>query len=641
MNKDALQSMLLEASMNMFSPLIRSSLLNRPDFINEYNISVDAEVSFGGKELAFKRSVIFPSIRKSYDSNAGMEITSTSGKKWLIEIEGHGDSKIIILSHSDQRIKLQNLAYFAPEADLRLLCLENVKVEVNLPDDSFERWKTILSERALDDEELNDLFLDIDDTPVRRKQSILSSLKNGRSTISDLVPVTTRYYERLIGSYEDYNDIAGYASSKNLLDHFKNLLSWDSVNGFLFSLLMSAHSSLGKQINSDSIIDSLPEIFGIIRDKCDLYTQLGSIELGFSILEKAQDIEPIIEEIIQRLIDVDVDGQESRYNLFAAIVVLVDGELARRKIFSDKPPFWRRLASFTQAGLIESCMVESRLSTEKFPDWAYQYRGNIFYMQSLVDLLKEPRWQPDLISPEQLRAEVIGRIANAAQVHREKIKSLSLAKLLLDKNGVARKKLVTFPYAFLPGPLEGGGIGILQESPDELQNDILDRLNSKTIDVDSFNTLINSALVFKGRVDHANLAAKAIQSVDYQINNLQDIEKLMTILSGLATVAASTRSTELANVVRVLMRRCLREKGYKNLHVQALRIGMVCAAAFSERFDWREFAGDWITEIAYSVGDPKEVEQLHIMVKTLLDLAPELWLTCGKAEAALLSIKSL
>lgn len=44
-------------------------------------------------------------------------------------------------------------------------------------------------------------------------------------------------------------------------------------------------------------------------------------------------------------------------------------------------------------------------------------------MQSLIDLYKEPRWQPDLVSPEQLKAEILARIANTAQKHRGNIKT--------------------------------------------------------------------------------------------------------------------------------------------------------------------------------------------------------------------------
>lgn len=67
---------------------------------------------------------------------------------------------------------------------------------------------------------------------------------------------------------------------------------------------------------------------------------------------------------------------------------------------------------------------------------------------------------------------------------------------------------------------------------------------------------------------------------------------------------------------------------------------MVCAAAFSEISKWRDFASKWITEIAYSVNDSEENRQLHIMVNTLLDLVPDLWLTCGKREAALSAVES-
>jgi hypothetical protein len=103
----------------------------------------------------------------------------------------------------------------------------------------------------------------------------------------------------------------------------------------------------------------------------------------------------------------------------------------------------------------------------------------------------------------------------------------------------------------------------------------------------------------------------------------------------LAKVAAVTRSAELASEVRILVR-AVRRGSSKRLSPEACaRIALVAVAAHSEKSDWINSIGEWLTELAFSEMTVPEAVSLQSDVHMLLHIDPDLWGTCGRAEAAL------
>ena len=70
---------------------------------------------------------------------------------------------------------------------------------------------------------------------------------------------------------------------------------------------------------------------------------------------------------------------------------------------------------------------------------------------------------------------------------------------------------------------------------------------------------------------------------------------------------------------------------------ELLRVGMVCAAAHASLEPWCKVVGEYLTELAFQEESKEEGERLLAHIKVLLDIVPQLWITCGRAEAALRS----
>ena len=97
----------------------------------------------------------------------------------------------------------------------------------------------------------------------------------------------------------------------------------------------------------------------------------------------------------------------------SSLVALVEGEVARQGFARKQQPFWRRLASIAHASLIEREITAAKLEFAGISEWALKSGGAMYYLQTLVDARQEPRWFPDSVSPQQLKAEFVSRIANA------------------------------------------------------------------------------------------------------------------------------------------------------------------------------------------------------------------------------------
>lgn len=505
---------------------------------------------------------------------------------------------------------------------------------MNLPSSTQKKWLNILAERALEDDEVDILQKDICNTPIYIMRLIRSEITGGTGNISSLVPNSRKYFERLVGIYDGSNSILDFAKGTGS-KLFEQLSDWQPYKGFLFSLLLSAHSSLTAEINIDHLgKENLEKAFDYLDTHGDIISQLGAFEVGLRILPDMPELEPTLLRLVKQIRDDDLENKSSKFRLLAALFILIDGELARTRLFTETPPFYRRLASLAQAALVQRQFIKYRVDYDHFFDWSFSSKGAYFYMQSFADMRTEPRWNPDLIDPSQLQAEFLGRmmfIGNRFQTH---IVSQELCDIILGEGEQSLIKRCGHLRPYFAGPLDG-----FEDSPsilpDNLAEMIQEQLGDKELTANYFNALVNSAMIFKVTSDQVDLAAKALKLCNHNISNLEDKSHLTSTLNGLSNVAAVSRSRILADEVRILVRRYRHDPQYGISSEEAMRICLVASAAHRDLIEWREFVGEWLTELAFDDLDRDEGKILHSHLSVLLGLIPELWVSCARADAAL------
>ena len=635
-NTPYVRAAMAQAAMGLVPPLIRNTLLEEREFREEFGFKTDAVLAFGDSGVSVQRSALFDAIREILLGVSELDMADTEEREWKLRNEAeNGDLPTLVISADERRLVLPDFAVLSPDPAIRLRSLDEATSDINLPASAQNAWRDILSGRPLEDDEIDQFYSDFRDTPVHVARSIRSEIKTGQSSMSSLVPSSRRYYERLVGSYDGSLSVRDYATGAGR-QFIEQLSDWRPYDGFLLSLFLSSHSALTAEITVGHLeSEELVHAFDFLEKQGDRLSQLGAIEVGFRILPESPEIEPYIISLVKQIRDDDTEGSDQGLKLLSALFILVDGELSRTRLMSAEPPFYRRLVSLSQAALIHRQFVNFGADSS-FCEWAYSNRGEQYYMQSLADMRLEPRWNPDLAVASQMKADFLGRIMIAAKNYEDNFKDSALHGLIFGTEADSIQSLCDFPHAYYPGPLEGA-----EDSPNTLPTDlsetIEEQLTAEEVGVSSFIALVNSAMIFHVDSDQVELAAEVLKQANYRLAKLKNKSQLLGILNGLATVAANSRNPPLADELRILLRRYRHDNRYGVSIEEAMRICLVASASHKELMEWREFAGDWLTELAFWDFEGHEGNVLHSHLRCLFHAVPELWVSCARADAALMA----
>ena len=628
------KSALAQVAMEFVPQLIRQTLLEDSDFRDEYGLTTDGLLSFGDADVSVQQSDFFDAVRHVLSDFSENEVTDKKGQRWkLRNIGGVGELPCLSLSCSTNPLPTYLIA-LSPDRDTRLRSFDEDITVFNLPRDATNYWHNILSRRALRDEEVEDFRNHFRDTPVAIAQAIRTDILRGESTVSSLVPSSRRYFERLVGVYDGSATIRDYASGtgKELIHQ---LVSWRSYDGILTSLYLSSHEALTDEFNVDKMSsDELVRAYGFLEKYGDRISQLGAIEVGLRVLSSRPEIEESLKHIIEQIRDDDVNGKMSGFKLLSTLFCLVDGELSRIRLFAEEPPFYRRLAALSHASLIHREVAGLPIDVDRFVEWAQKNRGGIQYLQSLVDMRSEPHWDGRLAVESQVKANFVGRIVCSARKQQENLSVSPIYNLVFGGQEGSLQSLGDIHSQSLPGPLEGTD-GMQRKLPLDGANTIEEQLNSERVGPSSFVTLVNCAHIYRIGTQHADSAAKALDRAGYRLQDIENRSQFVNISNGLATVAAVTRSQTLASKLRILVHGIRHDNEYALTVSEIVTICLVAAACHQDVRSWTGYVGDWLTELAFSDLDEEEGEELHSILNFLFHAVPDLWVTCGTADAAL------
>ena len=623
-----------QAALERLPSTIRNTLLEEKEFRDKYGFKTDGVIALKDSDASIQISVLFNAIRETLSGVTEGRLTDTNGQEWTIKNTAEeGNLPTLVISADDQKLDLPDFTALSPESAIRLRSLDEATSDVNLPDKAKDTWSNVLSERALEDEEIDPFHSEFRDTPIHVAYSIGSEIEGGRSSIACLVPSSHRYYERLVGSYDGSTSIRNYAAGTGK-KFIEQLFKWRPYDGFLLSLFLSSHSAMTAKITIDHLgSEDLVRAFDLLEKQGDRLSQLGAIEVGLRTLPEKPEIESYIIRLVEIVRDDNVEDSSKGLKLFSALFVLVDGQLSKTRLMSAKPPFYRRLASLSQAALIHRQLATSGVD-DSFCEWAYSNQGEQYYMQTLTDMRLEPRWEPEFSAALQMKADFFGRIMIAARNYEENIKNSTLHDLILGAGPDSLQSRSEFPYPYYPGPLEGTE-DPLNTLPADLLETIETQLSAEKVGPSSFIALVNSARIFRVDIGQVELAAKSLKLANYQLTSLENQSQLLGILNGLATVAAVARSTALADELRILVRRYRQDPQHGFLIEEAMRICLVASASRKDLTHWREFVGDWLTELVFEELKGNEGSVFHSRLMCLCHAVPELWVSCARADAAL------
>ena len=262
-----------------------------------------------------------------------------------------------------------------------------------------------MSTERLDKDEFVELMTSFEGTP----EALVAKVTAARQiTIEVLIPSDPKYYSRLLAPPpESAMGVREYVATR-LAEARQHVLATNVVAG----LRRIAYSNLWQPLIPLEIQEPI-DFSGILAlaDTFDPFSLLFGFELCTTRLAQDQSYETLGTTFLQALFG-DDNALRQRCQIFSACAVVATVTL--RSIFDEfsVPLYWFRLAALTHAGLLTNAL-RGLSEPSKFFDWAIKAAGTAFFWHILYDRRDAPRWRSEWISPEQIEAELFGRVLNA------------------------------------------------------------------------------------------------------------------------------------------------------------------------------------------------------------------------------------
>jgi hypothetical protein len=290
---------------------------------------------------------------------------------------------------------------------------------------------------------------DVRATPAAVMRELQTLFEYSEVAPGDLVPTDRRYYERLVGRWEQHRTLAEFAAAT---------AGW----GYGSSMTEQIEQGLARSIHASTAPGALiaacdPAVLRTVVTQLlphiDAWSLTGLSEGLVQRPDAFTELKDVSEQVLRTLLEITGEDHP-RLRLTASLAALVDGTNSVSGRFGDRPVYWRRLASFAHAALLERLLLQLGIPVSKFVAWADNFRPT-FQVATLADLPSEPRWHSLLLTAPQLRAELLGRAWAALAPHRERIVAAGLDDLVFAPAEHALETRQVFILSVLPGPLEG------------------------------------------------------------------------------------------------------------------------------------------------------------------------------------------
>ena len=626
------RALLAGAALEYVPRIVRECILADSEFRRRHGVQPRCILSLGGSGISMERSVLAGAVRKVLSGVTEKKVVDVDGRKWRLRCRENGDGlpRLVLLRGRKQETLSQGLLALSPDTAMRLRMLEAAEAAVNLPRDLAEAWRRKLRDRALEDEDVIAFIDDVSDTPVEAAISIGGEIRTGTLQVSTLVPASRRYFDRFVGPFDGSADARFYAAG-TARALFSRLAKWNPRDGLRYSLFLGAHAALTAEIGIERLgAKDFVEVLRFIEARGDTLSQVSVVEVGLRVLDARPEIAPVLVSLVERIGDDNPEAEESGVGRFSALFHLVDAELSRRRMFSNEPPFYRRLAALAQAALIQQQLVGSGVDQKKLREWAWTRSRWQFEMQTYADMRREPRWDYRFGAPTQVKADFVGRIVLAA----DKWKSAVRGHPRLD-DVIQRlpECLQDAERMFFVGPLEGGAVARTGLEPG-MSDEIEKQVRAERVTPLSFVSLVNAVLFFQVNVKLLGLAIDAMTRTRYRFRDVENRRQVFSVIRGLAVAAAICRNRALADSVRKAVRRYRNDPQWRLTAGEALEILMIAAASRDDLDEWMSFVGDVFTEIAFEDLQEDEKNLLGAFIQSACEITPQLWTRCGRADAA-------
>ncbi|WKA27961.1 HTH domain-containing protein [Bradyrhizobium roseum] len=534
------------------------------------------------------------------------------------------DVKLQFVTPNAVMVTFDNASFTFAEADVlsnrkagRKRALKRVFSQKPLTRSEESLWLDRAEAGAFTAVEYTELLGQLRETP----ENVIGALSGPQTLNSEkLIPRDLSYYTRLVGPVQKHPSFADYIADEQN-EHRKLLLERGPVG-----LRRLAYSAISRPLIPFGDLEALPlSEIAKLTTAADPFSLMFGFEVcqdRFSNGEKAAA--KLGTTFLKKLL-ADEKWLQSRLEVFSACAVI--GTVTLRPVANEpSPPLsWYRMAVLSHAGVLTTALA-GLTKTDKFFEWSARDFGSTYLWHTALDARHDPRWESEWISPEALRAELIGRCYNALMLLPSDKRPKDWT-VLIDE---ALSGLDTKLFAFFPGPLDGF---LPLHSPIQAEaafNEVRLLLKGRS----SFKRAPGIILLAYGGAIDARLKDEIFRLLEASNEQLAKLTTADQVLRSCAYIAAINRDEELATAVVTRCLRLISPQTKPDVVLRIFLISMKACAAHPDPSRYYREAATVATRFAYAA--PLDAaHELRTVLEEMKCRDPRLAGSFGRAEAIL------
>jgi len=612
--------MMVERLCNKQPYQIRYRLLKDEGFISKYDLKPAVGITIAGK-IHLNQHVLIARVKRLLDKREIVQVPDVEGEKHTLSVDqGH----INFESASKKiRARIDNFFILSPDRDERVNKLNELIAAMGPMSPDFSQLIADAENHELSYEQIDKLLHELYTGVAALQDRAREAFELQKATLDSLVPDSLTYYEYFCGPDPGGVGPEEYLGS-TLPTYRKEIIKKNFLEGLDVCLQGALRDDLmpGAWINSYSD-DEVWKGLQACDSFRDPFALLGALDIA--IWRQTDDsFKAFAENAVSALVKDDFlreDGIDV-YELMPSIARLVLNRINILEGSALRPPFWKRMCAWMQAGFLIRQTQKFNLDLKGLKKWIDGNMTQAGNFACILDLQKEPMYRAAEMTRSSFREEVIGRLKIARDRHNKDGRETPLSDTIDE--AVSRLENKSSPISWaLPGPLEGYKTPAKKgvKLPEEAQKDFSENVfNIETEKVLAALTYLSQLYDFGEEI--LSKVRKVVIETNFD-DKFTGFPKILMCIIDAGFIACAHRDVELSRAIGIKIVATspwVNSEYNANVIIKGL---LIAASAFEQKSEWAKWLEEQLVEVAYRLpsGEPTKEFLKHIQeFKSVLDL---------------------
>ena len=522
-----------------------------PDFATICGIEL-AEVLSIGPDVKLPALDLLRSAARLLDSRTPQSLSTLDEASIRLMLNDADEVSIELPTSDDGQpnlVAMPHLNLLSPNVQVRAATLAMIVHSLG-PTTDYTSLAAAINTRKPIPEEMSQILSDLSSGVGALQSRLAQRLRLGQPVqYSDFAPDSLTYFDLAVGPRPNEPSPDAYVADV-LTPYRRQLISRDLVRGLEICCHGAVHPSLLPAPWLTDFSDN--DLWGAVESigtAGSPYFLLALLDISLARRGDAR-FEHHAETLVSLLLDLDSDN----YELLPLFFQLVFNQINLLENGTGLPPFWKRLAAWTQAGVcIRAIASTNSLNLAGLADWIRDGFTTAGHYANLVDGRVEPMILASRASKSLLQARTLLTL-HALCAHHDP-ESIGLPGIDQINDCLSKNTEQLGPGTYIPGPLAGHARPV--ESPDtDLKSQFLGSPHRDAGQL--MSGLMLASQVFRLGESDLEWAAGLVQSHEPP-SGVHSVSELMALLDPAAVVAAASRNVPLADAIADAVVRAARD----------------------------------------------------------------------------------